>query len=324
MIALSGCLSGRVCKALEENRPGDARAELDRLAQVFGRDSVYVELQNAHLDVQARSSPALELAATTRLPTVATGDVHYLRHEDARAHEALLCIQSGDSLKNPNHWKFETDHFYFKTPEEMAGDFPGHADALRARSRSRSAATSTSTSTGILLPKFPTPDDRDAFDYLVELCETGLEKRYGTVDAELRDRLRFELKTIKEMGFADYFLIVWDIIHFAKGNGISVGPGRARPPARSSPTASRSPTSTRSATASCSSGSSTRPQAAPRRRHRLRRRRARAGDQLRDGEIRPGSRRPDHHVRDDGRPCRRPRPGRVLEIPYGTVDGSRS
>ncbi len=227
VIALSGCLSGRVCKALEENRPGDAHAELDRLAQVFGRDSVYVELQNAHLDVQARLLPQLaELATATGLPTVATGDVHYLRHEDARAHEALLCIQSGDSLKNPNHWKFETDHFYFKTPEEMAGDFPGHDDALR-RTLEVADRCNVEIEVGrILLPKFPTPNDRDAFDYLVELCETGLARRYGTIDDVLRDRLRFELKTIKEMGFTDYFLIVWDIIHFAKGNGISVGPGR--------------------------------------------------------------------------------------------------
>src|SRR5881396_106253 len=132
LIALSGCLSGRVCKALEENRPADAEAELDRLAQTFGRDNVYVELQNAHLDVQARILPQLaSLAGKLGLPTVATGDVHYLRDTDARAHEALLCIQSGDSLKNPDHWKFETDHFYFKSPDEMYADFPGHDDALR-------------------------------------------------------------------------------------------------------------------------------------------------------------------------------------------------
>ena len=132
LLALSGCLSGRVCKALEENRPADAEAELDRLEQIIGRDRVYVELQNAHLDVQQRINPLLvQLAGRRGLPVVATGDVHYLRHEDARAHEALLCIQSGDSLKNPNHWRFETDHFYFKTPEEMAADFPGHEDALR-------------------------------------------------------------------------------------------------------------------------------------------------------------------------------------------------
>ncbi len=227
VIALSGCLSGRVCKALEENRPGDAQAELDRLAQVFGRENIYVELQNAHLEVQQRILPELAaLAAASGLPTVATGDVHYLRHEDARAHEALLCIQSGDSLKNPNRWKFDTDHFYFKSPEEMAGDFPGHADALRRTLEVAERCNVTIDLDQILLPRFDTPGGRDAFDYLVELCEKGLEKRYGTATTELQDRLRFELKTIREMGFADYFLIVWDFIHFAKQNGISVGPGR--------------------------------------------------------------------------------------------------
>ncbi|HKU56030.1 MAG TPA: DNA polymerase III subunit alpha [Gaiellaceae bacterium] len=227
LIALSGCLSGRVCKALEENRATDAEAELDRLEQIFGRDRVYVELQNAHLDVQQRINPELvALAAKRGLPTVATGDVHYLRHEDARAHEALLCIQSGDSLKNPNHWRFETDHFYFKTPEEMAADFPGRDDALR-RSLEVAERCSVEIELGrILLPRFDTPEGRDAFEYLVELVEAGAAKRYGTVTAELRDRLKFELKTIKEMGFTDYFLIVADLIAFARRNGVSVGPGR--------------------------------------------------------------------------------------------------
>jgi len=227
LIALSGCLSGRVCKALEESRAGDAHAELDRLAQVFGRDNVYVELQNAHLDVQARINPQLEaLAAEAGLPLVATGDVHYLRHEDARAHEALLCIQSGDSLKNPNHWKFDTDQFYFKTPEEMALDFAGQEKALR-RTLEVAERCSVEIELGrILLPKFATPDARDAFDYLVEQCEKGLLKRYGQATPELNERLRYELKTIREMGFTDYFLIVWDFIRFAKQNGISVGPGR--------------------------------------------------------------------------------------------------
>src|SRR6476659_1941216 len=227
LIALSGCLSGRVCKALEENRITDAEGELDRLTQTFGRDNVYVELQNAHLDVQARILPQLtELAAKQKLPTVATGDVHYLRDTDARAHEALLCIQSGDSLKNPNHWKFETDHFYFKTPEEMLLDFPGHEDAMR-RTLEVAERCNVEIELGrILLPKFDVPEGRDSFDYLVEQCEKGLHKRYGTVTPELQERLRFELKTIKEMGFPDYFLIVWDFIAFAKRNGIGVGPGR--------------------------------------------------------------------------------------------------
>jgi DNA polymerase-3 subunit alpha len=227
LIALSGCLSGRVCKALEENRGADAAAELDRLAQVFGHDDVYVELQNAHLELQARIVPQLvELAQAAGLPTVATGDVHYLRHEDARAHEALLCIQSGDSLKNPNHWKFDSDQFFFKSPAEMAADFPGNADALRRTLEVAERCTVELALGNVLLPQFPTPDGRDAFDYLVELCERGLAKRYGTPTPELTDRLRFELKTIKEMGFTDYFLIVWDFIRFAKQHGVSVGPGR--------------------------------------------------------------------------------------------------
>ena len=227
LVALSGCLSGRVCKALEENRPADARAELDRLAQIFGRDSTYVEIQNAGIDVQARINPLLTgLAEEAGLPLVATGDVHYLRHEDAKAHEALLCIQSGDSLKNPNHWRFDTDQFFFKSEAEMALDFPGLEGAM-ARTLEIAERCNVELELGkILLPSFPVPEGRDAFEFLVELCEKGLQKRYDQVTSELQERLRFELKTIKEMGFADYFLIVWDFIAFAKRNGISVGPGR--------------------------------------------------------------------------------------------------
>src|SRR4051812_15330347 len=227
LVALSGCLSGRVAKAMEENRPNDAAADLDRLAQIFGKDSTYVEIQNAGLDIQQRINPMLrDLAATANLPLVATGDVHYLLHEDARAHEALLCIQSGDSLKNPNHWKFDTDQFYFKTPEEMAADFDDYPEAVARTLEIAERCNVTLELGNILLPKFPVPDGRDAFDYLVELCEKGLQKRYESVTPELTERLRYELKTIKEMGFADYFLIVWDFIAFAKKNGVSVGPGR--------------------------------------------------------------------------------------------------
>ncbi len=227
LVVLSGCLSGRVSRALEENRPQDAAADLDRLVQIFGRDSTYVEIQNAGLDVQQRINPQLaKLAEATGLPLVATGDVHYLLHEDARAHEALLCIQSGDSLKNPNHWRFETDQFYFKTPEEMASDFAAYPDALRRTLEVAERCTVSIETDRLLLPKFPTPGDRDAFEYLVELCEAGLARRYDAVTPELRERLQFELKTIREMGFADYFLIVWDFVHFAKTHGVQVGPGR--------------------------------------------------------------------------------------------------
>jgi DNA polymerase-3 subunit alpha len=227
LIALSGCLSGRVCKALEENRPADARSDLDRLAQVFGRDNTYVELQNAGLEVQQRVNPELvKLAAEAKLPLVATGDVHYLNAGDAYSHEALLCIQSGDSLKNPNHWRFDTNEFYFKTPAEMALDFPGHEDAMRRTLEVADRCNVEIELGKIHLPEFPVPEGRTSFEYLVELCEQGLAKRYDRVTPELTERLQFELKTIREMGFADYFLIVWDFIRFAKTNGVSVGPGR--------------------------------------------------------------------------------------------------
>ena len=227
LIALSGCLSGRVSRALVESRPADAEAELDRLVQLFGSDNVYVELQNAGLDVQQPILQALpELAAKRGLPLVATGDVHYLDASDAYAHEALLCIQSGDSLKNPNRWRFETNEFYFKSPAEMALDFPGHEEAMR-RTLEIAERCNVEIELGrILLPKFPLPEGRDAFDELVDQCERGLEKRYGSSTPELDERLRFELKTIREMGFADYFLIVGDFIGFAKRDGVSVGPGR--------------------------------------------------------------------------------------------------
>src|SRR3954447_12097862 len=227
LIALSGCLSGRVSKAISEARMGDAEMELDRLEQVFGRDNTYVELQNAQLDVQQPVFQALpDLARKRGLPLVATGDVHYLDASDAYPHEALLCIQSGDSLKNPNHWKFGTNEFYFKTPEEMALDFPGHEEAMRRTLEIAERGNVELALGKIHLPKFPTPEGRDAFDYLVELCEAGLQRRYERVTPELTERLQFELKTIREMGFADYFLIVADFIGFAKRDGVSVGPGR--------------------------------------------------------------------------------------------------
>ncbi len=227
LIVLSGCLSGRVCRALEHGQEREAEAELSRLADVFGRDNVFVELQDAGMPIQQQLNPQLlALAERTGIPPVTTGDIHYLRHEDARAHEALLCIQSGDTLTNPEHWRFETDQFYFKTAEEMAALFPHLPDAMRRTLEIAERCRVELDLNQILLPSFPTPNGRDAFEFLAELCEQGLLRRYGRETPELRDRLRFELKTIREMGFADYFLIVADFVGFAKRNGIGVGPGR--------------------------------------------------------------------------------------------------
>jgi DNA polymerase-3 subunit alpha len=227
LIALSGCLSGRVCKALERGADAEAEAELRRLEEVFGRDQVFVELQDAGLPVQQEINPRLAaLAERTGIPLVATGDIHYLRHEDAKAHEALLCIQSGDTLTNPSHWRFETDQFYFKTPDEMRALFAGHPEALARTLEIAERCAVAIELDRLLLPRFPTPDSLDAFEFLVEQCERGLLQRYGAETPELRERLQFELRTIREMGFADYFLIVADFVGFARRNGIGVGPGR--------------------------------------------------------------------------------------------------
>src|SRR5436190_1456303 len=148
-------------KALEESRPGDAATDLDRLVTIFGKDSTYVEIQNAGLEPQQRINPLLaKLAHGTGLPLVATGDVHYLKHEDALAHEALLCIQSGDSLKNPSRWRFDTDQFYFKSPQEMAADFAEYPEALRTTLEIAERCNVELELGRILLPEYPTPDRR--------------------------------------------------------------------------------------------------------------------------------------------------------------------
>jgi DNA polymerase III subunit alpha len=229
VIALSGCLSGRVCKALVDDDQAGAREQLDRLVQIFGRDDVYVEIQDGGIDVQTRILPSLvAMAKDAGLPMVGTGDVHYLTRDDAIPHEALLCIQTQDKLDNPDRFRFSNHEFYLKSPQEMyalMGERFGE-DMLR---RTVEIADRCSAEVGLgamHLPHFEVPGGHTAVGYLRTLAETGLRERYPQVTPELRDRLEFELKTIEEMGFPDYFLIVWDFIRFAREDGVSVGPGR--------------------------------------------------------------------------------------------------
>ncbi len=228
LIALTGCLSGRVCKALLDGDQPRARAELDRMVQIFGREQVYIEIQDAGIAAHRQVNPGLlALADETGLPTVGTGDVHYLRAEDADPHEALLCIQTGDELSNPKRFRFENKQFFFKTPDEMGRDFAPYGRELLRPTLEIAERCNVKIELGtIRLPHFDVPGGEDAFTYLTRLCEAGLAERYGTITPELQNRLQFELQTIREMGFADYFLIVWDFVQFSKSNGIGVGPGR--------------------------------------------------------------------------------------------------
>jgi DNA polymerase-3 subunit alpha len=232
IICLSGCLSGSVCKSLADGDDAGARAELDRLMAIFGRDDVYVEIQDGGIELQTQINPRLvALARDAGLPTVGTGDVHYLTADDAIPHEALLCIQTGDTLDNPNRFRFSNHGFYLKTPAEMYDLMaaPFGEEMLRRTVEIAERCDVRLELDTLHLPRFDVPGGRPAPEYLRELAEAGLRERYGDAAAsspELRERLEFELRTIEQMGFPDYFLIVWDFIRFARENGVSVGPGR--------------------------------------------------------------------------------------------------
>ena len=260
---------------------------------------------------QARINPLLaELARESGLPLVATGDVHYLMHEDARAHEALLCIQSGDSLKNPNRWKFDTDQFYFKTPAEMAARL---RRPRRARSR-RTLEIAERCNVEIELGR-PAPAEvpgprTAATPSTTSSSSARRASRSATARSRRssRERLQFELKTIREMGFADYFLIVWDFIALREAERDQRRP-RPRLGGRLARRLlprdhRRRPDPLRPAVRALPQPG---PQVDARHGHRLRGRRARPRHQLRGREVRPRPRRPDHHLRDDDGPRRRAR-----------------
>ena len=229
IVALSGCLSGRVSKALIDGDGKTARTELDRLVQIFGRDDVYVEVQDGGIDVQTRILPDLiALAKDSGLPMVGTGDVHYLTRDDAIPHEAMLCIQTQDTMDNPNRFRFSNHEFYLKSSDEMYQLMTGRfGEEMLQRTVEIAERCSAEVGLGAMhLPRFEVPAGETAIGYLRRLAEQGLRERYGAETPELRQRLEFELRTIEEMGVPDYFLIVWDFIRFAREDGVSVGPGR--------------------------------------------------------------------------------------------------
>jgi DNA polymerase III subunit alpha len=229
IIALSGCLSGVVCEALAEDDVAAARAEVDALAQIFGPDDVYVEIQHGGMESQMAINAHLRrLATDAGLPLVATCDAHYPCREDADAHEALLAIQTRDLLSNPGRFKFDTKEFYLKTGAEMAAALPDFMEAIPVSVEVAERCSALRLPLGdVKLPRFPVPGGESAEGYLERLCREGLAARYPDgPPAGAEERLRFELGVIGEMGFASYFLIVWDYMRWARENGVAVGPGR--------------------------------------------------------------------------------------------------
>ncbi len=227
IIALTGCLASRFCQRLVDDRPDDARAHVDDLLNVFGRENVYFEVQkNGIADQDKANEGIVRIAREVGGSLVATGDVHYLRREDHAHHTALLCVQTKSTLAAPK-MTFETNEFYLKDNAEMAAAFAEWPEALASTIEIADRCDVEIELGKQLIPSYPTPDGSDEKTFLRARVEEGLRRRYGDpVPAEARERAEMELEVIDRMGFNAYFLIVWDFVHYAKSNGIAVGPGR--------------------------------------------------------------------------------------------------
>lgn len=228
IIALSACLAGNVQHALLMGDYEAAKKEASELLEIFGDGNFYLEIQDQGLEEEARIKPyMLKLSRELNVPLVATNDVHYVRQEDAAAHDVLLAIQTATSINDENRMRFPNDEFYLKSEEEMRKIFASVPEAIDNTQLVADACNVEFQFGQYHLPEFKAPDGKSNEEYLRELCYRGLEVRYGKDhDPSLEERLEYEISTISSMGYVEYFLIVWDFINYAKENGIMVGPGR--------------------------------------------------------------------------------------------------
>ncbi|MCC8160635.1 MAG: DNA polymerase III subunit alpha [Oscillospiraceae bacterium] len=227
IIVLSACLAGEVPKALLRGDYNGAKEIVERYVSVLGKDNYFLEIQDHGISDQKRIIPdIIKLSKEMGVGLVATNDIHYLTKADAKYQDVLMCIQMEKTVDDPNRMRFETEEFYIKSPEEMASLFDYAPEAIENTEKIAKRCSVDFDFNTRHLPAFDVPDGKDAFEYLTELCREGLKKRYSPVTDELSARLDYELGVIKSMGFVDYFLIVWDFIHFANNNGVMVGPGR--------------------------------------------------------------------------------------------------
>lgn len=227
IIALSACLAGEVAVNLRKNNYEQAKETALKYREIFGEDNYFLEMQDHGIPEQRIvNSGIMRLSKETGIPMVVTNDSHYINPEDAQAHDILLCIQTGKIVTDQDRMKYEGGQYYLKAPEEMYRLFPYAEEALENTCKIAERCNVEIVFGEQKVPKFDVPAGYDAFGYLKELCEKGLKKRYNPVTDTLRERLAYELDTIKSMGFVDYFLIVWDFIRYAKENKIAVGPGR--------------------------------------------------------------------------------------------------
>lgn len=227
LIALSACLAGEIPRALLNDDYDGAKKIGQRYVDLFGQNNFFIELQDHALADQKRINPSLvRLAKELGVGLVATNDIHYARREDAKYQDVLMCIQMQKTVGDTDRMRFETDQFYIKSPEEMADLFQYAPEAISNTVKIAKRCHFNFDFGTRHLPSYDVPCGKTAWEYINELCSAGLEKRYTTVTDELKKRLEYELSVIKKMGFVDYFLIVWDFIHYAKSHGVGVGPGR--------------------------------------------------------------------------------------------------
>ncbi len=231
IIALSACLAGDVQRKLLNRDYEGAKEEALALQDIFGTGNFYLELQDQGLEEEASILPdMIRLHEETGIPFVATNDVHYVRREDARAHDVLLCIQTASTIDEEGRMQFPNDEFYLKSEGEMRRIFANFPEACDNAAKIAEQCDVTFAFGDLHLPEFKAPEGKNNRDYLRELCSKGLKERYGhEPDADwnaLEERLEYELATIEEMGYVEYFLIVWDFINYARERQIMVGPGR--------------------------------------------------------------------------------------------------
>ncbi|MHB8129059.1 MAG: DNA polymerase III subunit alpha, partial [Mobilitalea sp.] len=227
IIALSACLGGEVATNLRKGFYPEAKDSALRLQEIFGENNFFLELQDHGMQEQKTVNQGLlRLSEETGIKLVATNDVHYTFVEDSDPHDILLCIQTQKKVTDENRMRYVGGQYYLKSPEEMLTVFPYAKEALENTYDIAKRCNVTITFGEYKLPVYPVPESYTPFEYLDKLCREGLEQRYSPVTEELWKRMNFELDTIRDMGFVDYFLIVWDFIKYAKDNNIAVGPGR--------------------------------------------------------------------------------------------------
>ena len=227
IIALSACLAGVVASNLRQGFYEEAKKEALRLSEIFGPDHFYLELQDHGIDAQKIVNQGLlRMSQETGLELVATNDVHYIRAEDAEPHDILLCIQTQHKVQDEDRMRYEGGQFYLKSEEEMRALFPYALQAVENTGKIAGRCHVEIEFGKYKLPKFDVPEGYTSWEYLKHLCYEGIKRRYEDVTPEIQERLDYELNTIKNMGFVDYFLIVWDFIHYSREQGIVVGPGR--------------------------------------------------------------------------------------------------